>query len=75
MFIVHEYEEGFWVYVPENGPDFQDLYKVAKAAGYSGSLTDLLTLIEDIRDIGQPIHWLKLDRDGPVIDKLPKHDW
>lgn len=75
VFIVNEFLEGFGVYVPACKECLSELTETADRCQYSGSMTNLIRLVEDLRDTGQPVHYLKLDRDGPIVKQLPHHDW
>jgi len=73
-FVVQNYPEGYWIYIPPAGPEFDDTFQKAKK-WYSSKFMRLLWLIEDVRDLGEEVTHLRLDCDGPTVKALNPESW
>jgi hypothetical protein len=63
--VAHEYEEGYFVHVPDAACDDE-----LRGIGYSPAFLGLLKLARE-----NACDYLTLDRDGPEIDGLERFDW
>jgi hypothetical protein len=63
--VAHEYEEGFYVHVPDAACDDE-----LRGIGYSPAFLGLLKLARE-----NDCDYLTLDRDGPEIEGLEVFEW
>lgn len=71
VLVVYSYTEGFWVYVPSTADQLREyLDRAADDGRYSTVLLDLIRLAHE-----QHARFIRFDSDGPVVPKLPTHEW
>ena len=60
---------GWWIYVPEGKPVESAVTRL-KSRGYSPGIIELLHIAQDLH-----VRWIKVDREGPVIEGLARFSW
>ena len=68
--VVYEYDEGFWVIVPDICDVGDDYWDRLRAYGVSGALCHIISVA-----IGKSVSIVRFDADGPTYDFLPLYNW
>jgi hypothetical protein len=69
LLVVYEYEEGFWVHVPD-ASDIDERIAEVTQAKFSLAFIALLRLAR-----AQNLAFIRFDSDGTVVESLERFDW
>lgn len=68
--VVYKYDEGYFIFVPEDAEDFKDTILSASREGLSQNFLDLMSCARQNK-----CKYVQLDADGETYPDLPTHKW